>query len=182
MAQFIYHNFTVPAGRVAILRGYRYGLDPLTAGLSSSDVIARLMVGAPVADRAGIVIIQRGITVDEYSNLRHGLLVQEYQPCYVVAGPGETISMLITLSAAVPTINNADIEFYGNLLQSTGRPTAFEPGTSPIQDVRLLAKDSEPESIQQGGIGRKVVRRQSASGMGVSAGGSVAPRARPRYR
>jgi hypothetical protein len=129
-----FFNFTVPAGRIAVLRAFDYSFSPLfnlafASEFTAGNFTGSIHVGAPTVITAG-VIEQRGAVQLGYDNLLMGQRSSELQPTYIVADSGETISLIIRNLAAL-AYTGFRARFYGNLLLKTGRPTQFEPGTDP---------------------------------------------------
>lgn len=147
MANFAYFNYTVPDGRVAILRGFRYELAPLFGSVVPADISGALLVGSPVVDDGGGNIVARGIEVPQFSGFQLGQAMDDYQACYVLAAPGQTISILLTFSVAYQALAVTSFHciFYGNLLLQTGRQLEFEPGNIP-REFRALP---EPAGLTQ---------------------------------
>lgn len=137
-------NFTVPDGRVAILRGFKYAFSPIFNLTFESEFtgaadsfVGRICVGLP-AEFSGGAIVQSGVAQLGYSDFRLGQQVLDWQPTYIIADSGETLSIIVRQSTgAVYSFFHA--QFYGNLLLKTGRPTSFEPGTEP-QTLRGIWK------------------------------------------
>jgi len=68
--------------------------------------------------------------------MNFGIATDRHVPCYVIVDSGQTISLLFNFddySQYTSGTTNVYVEFYGNLLVSTGRSLNFEPGTNPMQ-------------------------------------------------
>ena len=137
-----FFNYTVGEGYRAILRGYRYTISPIVIpvnGFITNTITGKLYLGDPTT----LDLQPNAIAVPDYNNLQHGQSVTTYQPCYVLAESGSTISLVLifsgTYAAAMGDAGNSiQIEFYGNILLNTGRPLTFEPGLStpvPVKDI-----------------------------------------------
>jgi hypothetical protein len=127
-------NFTVPAGRIAVLRAFDYSFFPIfniafASEFGAGNFTGSLHVGQPTVFAAG-VITQLGSAQLGYDNLLMGQRSSEMQPTYIVADSGETISLIVRNLPAL-AYTGFKTRFYGNLLLKTGRPTQFEPGTDP---------------------------------------------------
>lgn len=132
-------NFTVPAGRIAILRGFEYAFDPVF-NLTVNDEFftgaytTSLNVGPPTVVTPPIIIQQRGTAQPGYSRLRLGQRCTR-QPTYIIADENETISLIVETTVLSPVVHSQFRSImYGNLLLKSGQPITFEPGTS----ARLL--------------------------------------------
>lgn len=137
-----FFNYTVPNGYRAILRGYKYTIIPFRGdNLSTNIVFGILTVGDPTTQSNPATSIGysiNGTIVPGYSVLYHGQHLNNYQPCYVLAEEGETISLILNAFNLVndgpPTILTAvNISLYGNLLLANGSPLAFTASfTNPV--------------------------------------------------
>lgn len=125
-----FFNFAVPQGYRAILRGYRYELNPWFLNIKPSDIVSRLTVGAPGFDAGGFP--GGGSVQIGFANNQAGQ-VSEWQECYALAEQNDNIALLLTFvsGGTYKTLSNAQtqlyVEFYGNLIVSTGRPLIVEP-------------------------------------------------------
>lgn len=133
-----YFNHQVPSGRIEILRGFKYQFSEVFSGLGERDVTATIYTGSKLVDDGGSLIIQRGTVAPGLENIDLGQFMDEIIPCYVVVTPENYISIVITLGTAylsaieassLTDMPNCDVTFYGNSLESIGRPVNFEPGT-----------------------------------------------------
>ena len=132
-----FFNHTVEDGLVAVLRGFRYAIEPLFAGIPIGEITGKLTVGGPARFSGGL--LSGGADVQGYANFQLGQYQANYQPCYILAGPGVTISLILTFSGAYAALlqTSINVEFYGNKLLATGRPINYEPGFSdplPVYD------------------------------------------------
>lgn len=144
-------NHTVEDGLVAVLRGFRYSILPLFAAVPISEITGKLTVGGP-ASFSGGVILSGGADVQGFANFQLDQYQADYQPCYVIAGPGVTISLILVFSGVYAGLGQASInvEFYGNKLLATGRPINYEPGFSdplPVYDRSEYQKKREGELV-----------------------------------
>lgn len=133
-----FFNYTVEDGLVAVLRGFRYSLEPIFAAIPVAAITGKLTVGGPATSGFG-VLLSGGADVPGFANFQLGQYQADYQPCYVLAGSGMTISLILTFSGAYAALtpSTVNVEFYGNNLLATGRPVNYEPGFSdplPVYD------------------------------------------------
>lgn len=135
-----FFNYTVPNGYRAILRGYRYFLNPIIIpvnGFIYSEITGRFYVGGLTT----LVLQPNGSSVPGFDNLQHGQSQIDYQPCYILADSNEIITLILRFSgaykAAVPAALTIQIEFYGNIIENTGIPLNFEPGLSKPLPVKV---------------------------------------------
>lgn len=150
MSQGAFFNHTVPEGLVAVLRGFRYEIAPLFAGIPIEEITGRLTVGGPARFSGGL--LSGGADVPGFERFQLGQYQADFQPCYVIAGPGMTISLLLFFSGTYAgfTQNTINVEFYGNTLLATGRPVNYEPGFSeplPVYDRSDYQVQREKELV-----------------------------------
>lgn len=152
MASGAFFNHTVEDGLVAILRGFRYSLEPLVPNIVVGDITGKLTVGGPASFSSGL--LSGGADVQGYANFQLGQYQSDYQPCYVIAGPGMTISLILTFSGIYEGLlvgpDSINVEFYGQKLLATGRPVNYEPGFSdplPVYDRSDYQKQRENDLV-----------------------------------
>lgn len=144
-------NHTVEDGLVAVLRGFRYSLEPIFAGIPIAEITGKLTVGG-LATSSFATLLSGGTDVPGFANFQLGQYQADYQPCYVLAGPGITISLILTFSGsyAALTPTSINVQFYGNKLLASGRPINYEPGFSdplPVYDRSEYQQQREKELV-----------------------------------
>jgi hypothetical protein len=141
-----FFNYTVPIGYRAILRKFRYELSVPLLGLDPGDIVGKLTNGGPAYSNPGVGTSPGtgGRNVLGFSDFEFGPVMADLQDTYVVADEGETIALILEWDSAGPVGIAMDpdltfvlVEFYGNLIISTGRALNFEPGTNPNQLVTI---------------------------------------------
>lgn len=169
MPSAAFFNYTVPDGLVSVIRGFRYELTPLFINPPTPNPIlvgnatGKLTLGGPATGTAtgplGGVVTSNGADILGYENFQLGQYLADYQPCYVIVAPLQTISLIITFTGALdaaisldPVGNNVrfNAEFYGNNLLATGRPVNYEPGFSdplPVYDRSEYQQQRERELV-----------------------------------
>lgn len=192
-----FFNHTVEDGLVAVLRGFRYSLEPIFAGIPISEITGKLTVGGPARFSGGL--LAGGADVQGFANFQLGQYQADYQPCYVLAGPGMTISLILTFSGAYAALTptSINVEFYGNKLLATGRPINYEPGFSdplPVYDRTEYQNQREKDLISTTSLTKQVatmafspaplpvaVPREAYQGPRPSSRPAVAPRPIPVF-
>lgn len=124
--------FTVPKGYVAILRAFKYALEPQMPTVLRDDMRVSLYVDS--------------IAVENYIGLKLPQVVTDFVPCYVIGDENQIIKITIGFLTNIVSPPGAAIgcyvELYGNLLLKTGVPTVIEPGNDPV-----IVKPYEVKSI-----------------------------------
>jgi hypothetical protein len=127
-------QYNVPGGYIAVLRGYRYEMDPAVP-----ITYGQLLLDIFVND-----IAQLG-----YQGLMHGQSVTSFVPCFILADDSATIRFNwrapTGIASLVGQIRYMSIEFYGNLILATGAPLNLEVAN---KEIGLPVKAAE---IGQGG-------------------------------
>lgn len=108
-------TYNVPGGYIGVLRGYRYEMVPMV----------------PIThDQLLLDIFVNGVSQLGYHSLIHGQLVTDFIPCFVLADDGAEITFTWRAPTGIASLmantRHLSIEFYGNLLQTTGAPLALE--------------------------------------------------------
>lgn len=153
MSNGAFFNFTVPDGLIGILRGFRYELTPLFAGIATSDITGKLTVGNAATTDSFFGLFANGAQVPGYGTFQLGQQQNERTPCYVLAQSLDTISLILTFTGGYKGLVTTDInvQFYGNFLLNTGRPLVYEPGFSdplPVYDRTAYQEKRERDLIE----------------------------------
>lgn len=108
-------TYNIPGGYIGVLRGYRFEMDPLVT-ITPADLLLDIFVKD---------VAQLG-----YQSLMHGQLVSTFIPCFILADDGNEIKFKLRaptgIASGVADTRFLQIEFYGNLIQTTGAPLALE--------------------------------------------------------
>ena len=110
--------FTVPDGYVAILRAFRFTVDPVL-DLPCTDVLISILVD--------------DIAQNNYDRLPLGSEQDIFLPTWILADNGQRIALRYDNSAAVTAVSvEVCVTFYGNLLIRTGVPIEYEQGNPSV--------------------------------------------------
>lgn len=146
-------EFTVPEGYVAILREFKYVVDPVL-NLPCTDVLISILVD--------------DIPQPNYDQMPLGSEQENFIPCYILADNGQRIALRYDNSAAAPAFSvDVCVTFHGNLLLRTGVPIEYEPGNpaaaEPIIRGTTLAAGGgvsrEPRAMEPGQAASRIGRR-----------------------
>jgi hypothetical protein len=141
--------FTVPDGYVAILRAFRFVVDPVL-DLPCTDVLISILID--------------DIPQNNYDRLPLGSEQDIFLPTWILADNGQRIALRYDNSAAVTSVSvEVCVTFYGNLLLRTGVPIEYEhgnPSTSqPIVRGTVLKAGGGVESEPGRRAGGRAVGR-----------------------
>lgn len=123
-------NYTVPAGFVGILRGFKYRSSINIFGLDFNPAfnVSRITVGAPGYVSALGTGVTAGTNDPQYTNMRYGDYMSDYMPCYIICPPSQTITLFLESNNVLYIGATWQAHFYGNLLLSDGVPSKMQPG------------------------------------------------------
>lgn len=151
-------SFAVPTGFRAILRQFAYNVTITGDNLYNEYGDCRLISNISGA-RLYTTLLVDSMPVPNYDNLSLPPF-NDGTPCYILADEQQTISIKFYLTPGGPfTYKNIDVELYGNLILSSGRPLSFEPGNIPRIEkwpVQTVFKNSESKPIPIKPITRKI--------------------------
>lgn len=114
-------TYAAPGGYVAVLRGYRYEMQPAVP-IDYDDLLVDILVNN---------VSQLG-----YRSLMHGQAVSDFIPCFILADSGHNITLNLRapngINSVIPDVRKIIVEIYGNLLQTTGAPLQLEIANKEI--------------------------------------------------
>jgi hypothetical protein len=149
-------NYTVPGGYIGVLRGYRYEMDP----------IVPINYGQLLLD-----IFVDGVAQLGYQGLMHGQILAAFVPCFILISDGGTVTFQWRAPTGIGSnpgdVRHLIVEFYGNLLLSTGAPLTLEVANKEIGLPVKAQMASNPElsglaQLQEPGAAYRSMTRHRA--------------------
>ena len=135
-------TYNPPGGYITVLRGYRFEMHPVVP-ITYADLLTDIYVD--------------GVAQLGYQGLMHGQILNDFVPCFILGGDSAPIVFQwrapTGIASGVLDVRYMSVEFYGNLIQTTGAPLSLEIANKevglPVKTEQQIAQSRAMASLRR---------------------------------